>query len=254
MFLLPQPAGAAIISSFEGHVNFSENKFDLVFNPVVSSVTSENQMREFFGHFTIKEHQLYLNSYLKEQLACHGAIDLFYPYKLNFIFNLAAIDMDDFLNFWVRDKGYHSSGMVSGEIKVLGALNRLSLKGNLQSTNGFIKELKYDSIYLNIEGIYPRLEITSSTLTKTGGLSYVFAGPFNLGAQENFKEQIKLLNISPLVKDSPSQREWTLKRLQGENSTATEIKYLLRKENETILSNTQGAQSDLLGVQRTLEF
>jgi len=207
-------------------------------------------IRELSGRFEIKDYKLYLDKINYGQMALNGKISLIDPYRMDLKLNLTAIDMNDFLDFWNKNRKYQSNGDVSGTIKISGAIDRLLLKGNLESRNGFIKKLFYDSILLNIEGEYPNMVITQSPITETGGLTYSVNGPIDLSDSENFKKQIKALTISPLVHDSATQREWTIMEKQEESGT-TAIKYLLRKED---LAGSDAQGSDMLGIEKSMEF
>ncbi len=212
------------------------------------SLVDYKPIHELIGQFEIKDSQLVVKSVSFGNLSCHGSLELVYPYKMDMKVFLHDVAMEDFLNFWSRNKGYKSSGTVSGEIGVAGTWDRLGLTGRLESFDGYVEQLAYNSIHLNAQGVYPRLSINPSTISKADGLSFTFSGPIDLSDQKNFKKQIGALVLAPLVSDSASERQWTIKRLNQLNSGATEIKYLLRKEEQP------EDASGMLGVQRTMSF
>lgn len=212
------------------------------------SLLDYKPIHELTGQFEIKDSQLVLKSASFGNLSCQGSLELVYPYKMDMKVLLHDVAMEDFLNFWVRDREYKSSGTVSGEIGVSGTWDRVGLKGGLESHDGYVEELEYNSIHLNAQGVYPRLNIGQSTISKADGLSFTFSGPIDLGDQENFKKQIGALVLAPLVSGSASEREWTIKRLNQPNSRATEIKYLLRKEDKL------NEPSGMIGVEQTMNF
>jgi len=153
----------------------------------------------------------------------------------------------------MKNKDYNSAGQVAGVIKATGTLDRLNLRGNLKSYNGRIKDINYDSIALNIEGIYPNFQIDrSSNLSRVDGMSFSFNGPIDFGDRKNFKRQLKGLNISPLVKESASQKKWTIKRHKESGADSAELKYFIRKEGSFNSSNEEEAA--LFGIERSLEF
>ena len=216
------------------------------------SLVNQKPIRELSGQFEVKDNRLNLTDISFGNIRCNGFVDLFFPHKLDLSFNLTSVAMPDFVNFWVRNSEYDSSGPVNGEIKISGDLVKPFLKGSLESYNGYVGKLEYDSIYLNIEGIYPEMKIAHSTVSQTNGMSFTFEGPFNLGGHDNFKKQIQALQISPLVSNTASSREWIIKRTKGDNAGATEIKYILRKSDQT--SSPGKEDSGMLGVQKTVEF
>jgi hypothetical protein len=217
-----------------------------------NSLVNYKPIRELFSHFEVKGDQLFLHSLSFGNIVCQGRVELDFPYHLDWKAALYEVDMEDFLNFWVRDNEYESSGTVSGEISVSGTLGSPVLKGSLESHNGFIESLAYNTIYLNAEGIYPKMQITHSTISKTDGVSFSFEGPFDLSGQGSLKKQILALTFAPLVSDSLSERAWTIKRFRQKGAGATEVKYLLRKGDH--LGVSPAKESDMLGIERIMKF
>ncbi|HCI44918.1 MAG TPA: hypothetical protein DE315_05250 [Candidatus Omnitrophica bacterium] len=213
-----------------------------------NSLVDYKPIHELTGQFEIKDSQLVLKSVSLGNLSCDGSLDLVYPYKMDMKVLLHDVAMEDFLNFWVRGKDYKSFGAVSGEIGVSGTWDRIGLRGSLESHDGYVEELEYNSIHLNAKGVYPRLNIGQSTISKADGLSFTFSGPVDLSDQENFRKQIGALVLAPLVSGSASEREWTIKRLDQPNSGSTKIKYLLRKDDK--LNESSG----MIGVEQTMNF
>jgi len=218
------------------------------------SLVDYKPVRELTGRFLIKDKKLHLTNISFGHIKCNGYIGLEAPYKLDMAVNLYEVNMDDFLNFWSSNKKYDSEGLVSGEIKASGTFNRLALKGILASRNGFVQKLEYDSIFLNIEGVYPNMQIARSTISQLDGVSFSLDGPFDLSDKKNFKKQIKALTIAPLVSDSGSEFEWTIKRLEPENSDTTELKYKFRKRDALGTGPAAGDDIDMFGVERTRRF
>ena len=243
-----------LLSKIESSIEVDPRSADRSSSMVRGEIWSQNSLvdykpiRELTGQFEIKDNQLLLRSLSFGNLSCHGSLELVYPYKMEMKVLLHDVAMEDFLNFWTRSKQYKSFGSVSGEIGVTGTWDRIGLSGSLESHDGYVEQLEYNSIHLNAQGVYPQLRIGQSMISKADGLSFTFSGPFDLSDQENFKKQVSALVLAPLVSDSASEREWTIKRLNQPNSGATEIKYLLRKEDKS-----DGA-SGMLGVQQTMSF
>jgi len=219
------------------------------------SLMDYKPIKDLSGKFYIKDKVLNLSSFSAGDIRLGGKIYLEYPYKMNVVFGLDSLDMNDFLNFWVKNKGYDASGSVRGEIKVSGALKKFILRGALQGYNGFIHKTEFSNIQLNINGVYPHMEIVNSFFTQGDGYSFSFDGPFNLSNRAEFLKQIKALTKSALVSDSPERREWTIKRLGDKNSQTgtTELKYLLRK-NDELGSITNDEDKAIFGVEQRLEF
>jgi hypothetical protein len=217
-----------------------------------NALVNQKPLERILGQFEFKNKRLYLHSLSLGNIITKGFVDMFAPYKVDLDLNLVAVDLDQFLNFWVRKKSYLSEGSVAGEIKVSVTLDRPYLKGSLESFNGFIKKLYYDTIYLNCEGYYPHMQIANSTISERNGMSYTLEGNFDLSDHENYKNQIKALDVSPLVSNEPGASEWTIKRIQDEESGITELKYLLRDRLSPGSSVQEDA--DMIGFERKMEF
>ncbi len=207
-------------------------------------------IRDLSGEFQIKDKKIFLNFVTIGNVTCEGTIDLTSPLKLDLSFHLNDIEMHDFLDFWAADNDYSSSGKVSGTIKASGTPDKILLKGNLQSFNGFVEHLEYDSFLLNAEGYFPKLDLAKTTVTETSGVVFTLDGPIDLSDHENFKKQIKALTVSPVVNDSNQERSWTIKRSQEEKATS-EIRYLMRKDG---LNPSTSQPSDMMGVEHTVAF
>lgn len=209
---------------------------------------------ELAGNFEVKDQRLYLSALSIGNLRCDGYIDLYAPFALNFDIQLVNVGMNDFLNFWSSDADYDAAGYVSGAIKASGTVDHLVLKGGLKSQNGYVQKLEYDVISLNIEGVYPHMQIAESMVSKSDGVSFFLDGPFDLSDKTNFKKQIKDLTYSPLVSDRGSEREWTIKRINPEESGVTELKYRFRQGDALGTGTSFEDETDMFGLERTRKF
>ena len=218
------------------------------------SLVDYKPINELSGRFEVKDKRLHVMALSVGNLTCEGYLDLAVPYNLDVAVNLMGVDMKDFLSFWGAGNDDGSSGDVFGEIKASGSLDHLELKGNLESKDGFVQKLDYNAIVLNIEGIYPLMQISRSTISKSDGVSFSLDGRFDLSDKENFKKQIKALTLAPLVSDSGSELEWTIKRLNPEDSGMTEFKYHFKKGNALGTGPSSGDEIDMLGIERTRKF
>ncbi|MCD4782041.1 MAG: hypothetical protein K8S27_16070 [Candidatus Omnitrophica bacterium] len=222
---------------------------------IVSDYTLLNfqPLRDLIGQFEIKDSQFYLSRLSFGPVTCSGHIDLFYPFTMDLDIKINAVAMRDFLTFWGVDREYDSSGFVIGEIKALGTWGRLDLKGRLQSRDGYVGALKFNRLYLVVDGTYPKLDVNKeSRIYQTNGLSFTYEGPFDLAKRSSFESQLENLIISPIIEDSESEVEWTLKRI-GEDETITmELKYQLRKNGRKGILNEDN--SDMFGIERSMKF
>jgi len=216
------------------------------------SIIDYKPIRELSGHFEIKDRKLYLNTVSLGNVICDGSLELKYPYSTDLNFSLNSVNMDDFLAFWMRDKKYESAGLIYGDIKVSGSLSQLALKGNLESYDGYVQRLNFDRIRLNIEGIYPQMQIAQSTVAQSDGMSFSFYGPINLNDHKNFKKQIKALHIAPLVSYSNEKVEWTIKQRNINENRMTELKMFKRKGNEW--GSDVNEVSNMIGIEKKVGF
>ncbi len=252
-----------LLSKIEGSVDLikREGKGNHLFDSALRgkiwsqySLVDFKPINELSGRFEVKDKELHVMALSVGNLTFDGHLGLTSPYDLDVAVNLLGVDMQDFLNFWGSGKEYESSGEVFGEIRASGSLDQLVLKGNLESRNGFVQKLDYSAIVLNIEGVYPFMQIAQSTISKSDGVSFSLDGPFDLSDKANFKKQIKALTLAPLVSDSGSEMEWTIKRLSPENSGITEFKYHFKKGDALGIGPSSGDEIDMLGIERSRKF
>lgn len=216
------------------------------------SLINFKPFRELSGTFEIKDRTLYLQSISLGGVTLNGFVELFSPYKIDLSFLLKEIKMDDFLAFWGATD-LNSQGMVSGHILASGLYNQLDLKGSLASYDGFVDQLQYDSIILNLEGIYPIIHLSNSTVAQSDGMAFNLEGDFDLTKQDRFVEEITALQMLPLVSEDKSSQEWTIKRSEASStSSATELKYFHRIEHPNPGTLKEG--TDMLGVERSINF
>jgi len=220
-----------------------------------NSLLDYKPLRELSGRFEVKNNKLYFDNISFGNIVSNGYIQLKYPFKLNVTVNIALVDMDDFLNFWIRNKKYDSAGPVSGVIKVTGDVVEPYLKGHLKSYDGYVKNLKFDSINLNIEGPFPHMKISQSSVTEQEGFSFFIDGDMDLSDQKNFKRQIKNLTLSPMISADESQREVVFKRVKIEDNGTMEFKYMLRQgDGSSIDSVDLENELDMLGFEQKMKF
>ncbi len=215
------------------------------------SLLNYKPVRDLEGQWAYHDKKIYIQDLSMGNVACQGTIDLAYPYSADLNVKLASVEMDDFLNFWVKsDINKQLAGLVSGDIKVMGTADRLYLKGSLESDQGQVGKLQFDSISLNIEGIYPYLNISRSMISETDGLSFNVEGPLALNDHENFAKQIKELNLSPVVNTSQDGSEWTLKETK-EGMQTRAFKHIYHKDNSL---PSEQENPDLIGFEKSMQF
>lgn len=207
-------------------------------------------VREITGSFFAKDRLLTLRSFRIGGVNANGSVELRPPYAINLAINLDRIPMNQFLDVWAPDRTYESDGEVSGLIKLSRNAYELYVNGKLKGNDGYIKTFGFDDIRLDIEGIYPNLQISKSRVLKKDGVSFEFEGPINLKDMKNVKQQIQELTYLPVVRGTELEREWTIRQVRDDTVGKTTLKYMLRKETD----GTSNENSAILGIEKSLEF
>ena len=216
------------------------------------SLLNFKPVEELSGFFEMKNNTLHLQSVSLGGLTLNGSLELFSPYKVDLFFDLKEIKMDDFLAFWGAQGELDSRGFVSGQILVSGFLNQLGLKGNLAAYNGVVHKFQYDSIILNLEGVYPIVNLSNSSVAQSDGLTFKLEGSFDLTNRKHFPQEVAALRKLPMVSQDNSTMEWTVKKEVSPDSKTTEYKYFIRKENAN--GTAPKEEPNMLGVERSIKF
>lgn len=246
-------------SEMEGLIEVQRNergRVDAVVGTLWSnySIIDGKPVKEMSGGFRVEGGQLQVSELHYGAVGVNGAMDLSAPYKMDFNFSMNYMPMAAFLKFWTgHDHFENARGDVVGTIRALGPLDRVLLKGNLKSFDTVIKGNEFDSIVLNLEGYYPDFEIDkSSRLAKQGGVSFSIDGRIDLGDLRSFKRQLKELHTAPLVKESESLKEWTIKTQQETGTESAALEYFIRNEDK--LGTTDDEEDIMFGIQRSVQF
>ncbi|MFT5169825.1 MAG: ribosomal protein L24 [Lysobacterales bacterium] len=205
-------------------------------------------VRELTGGFVLNNGEARFNGLRFGQIECNGAVGTKAPYDVSLAFDIKSMPMGNFIDMWMSNRKYDAEGLVSGMIKASGDVNHLFLKGDLRGSEGRIKTLDFSTVDLDIEGIYPHMQIANSRMKKTDGITFDFEGPINLSDKANFKKQLKKLVLSPVIHTSNSQHEWTIKEVKDSTAGTTSLKYLLRKELDS--QESEG----MLGIEKSVDF
>jgi len=145
--------------------------------------------------------------------------------------------------------GVEVEGNISGEIKLQGPIDKLQIKGNMNSYNGVIGEYAYDAAQINFTGIYPVIYVENSHISQMDGLSFEVQGSLELTDFKNIKKQLENFVGVPLISQKGKTVEWTFKRLESDQKRgATELKYMIKRDERS------GEDANVLGVQRRIEF
>jgi hypothetical protein len=183
-----------------------------------------------------------------------GQFGVAHPYPFKARIELNNVDVIELLNALARrDKPWDGNGEISGDIQLSGDPHKIALKANLVSQNGFIEQLPYDLLSLNAQGIYPLIDLTSSTVTKTDGFSVGLSGFIDLSDRAHMASQITAIKRIPLIKDNVLRSEWVFKTVEDPDGEGkTETQFFLKNDKRRVLSGQE--DSSLLGVQKKIGF
>ncbi len=222
-----------------------ESKYSLVnFKPV----------REFRGNFEVRDGRLYLKSFLVGSLVFDGYVGFLPPFDIALTIQLNEIDSEELSVISTISgcpESSQISGAVSGRITLSGFWDRLMIRGRIASFNGAVRDLAYEQIIANFEGLYPNIQITDTMVTEESGLSFSIEGMMDLRNHCNLLGGLTTLKMSPLIDESSLRREWTIKRQQDTKSSATELKYRLQKKELDIPAQED---SDMFSIERSIKF
>jgi hypothetical protein len=217
------------------------------------SLVDHKTVPEMSGRFDLKDGTLRVDDLIVGDFNAEGSADIISPYNLEAMVAFDGIDLGYFLD-WLSGgkKKFVGSGELSGKIVLGGTPERLSLKSTITSDGGYVETLPYDRMVLQLQGIYPLVELTNSTITRTNGFSFDLDGTVDLSDKENMASQIASIKTIPLVKESSLQSEWVLKRVQDINGNDSETKYFMKKDKGVGASD--GDDYGIFGVERKIGF
>jgi hypothetical protein len=216
------------------------------------SLVNFRPARELEGTFRIDGRRLFVDRVSLGPAEISGEAELRWPFPYSAQVILTAVDFDAFMDLWLMEKKSVFEGYVSGKVDINGTIERAALGGRLTSQGIGFNQWYYDQMEINFSGTYPHVYIQNSALVRDDGLKLAIRGPYNLASQHNYKSQIRMLQISPVITDNPDKLEWTLRSLKSQGEGRTELKYMRRKNDRAGFPNEE--EPDIIGIQRKMEF
>lgn len=209
---------------------------------------------EISGHFELASGVLRVQELNCGGFAASGSLAVDPPHELNTRIGFEDVDVSYFVEWLVGpQKNVEASGLMSGQIALSGTPEKLLIKAQVVSQHGNIEKVAYDLLSLHLQGVYPDVGLTDSTVTQKNGFSFDLDGTVDLSDKEHMAAQLKAIKKIPLIKDTASQSEWVLKRVQdSEGEGKTETKFFLKKDKKTGLSGRE--DSSLFGVEKKIGF
>ncbi|MBF0569321.1 MAG: hypothetical protein HQL18_00895 [Candidatus Omnitrophica bacterium] len=207
-------------------------------------------MRDIFLKFAVRDQKLKIDSLWAGTLSGRGEIDLTGQKGMNLSLSLLSVDLEQFVAFLNRGQDMHSfpvSGLVTGTLNLQGPFNRPDVQGHLVAYNGQLKNIDYDTITIDFDGIYPLLRLREVVLTQREGLTAKVAGSLDLSQLASLGDQVKLLKGIPIVSKESNREAWVLKRTNSSEDSKTDMSYFLMKDE-------RGNSSGVLGIQKSIGF
>lgn len=218
------------------------------------SLLNYKPVKEVRGFFEIRNERLYLKNLSAGGFVFEGYLGFLPPFDLGLTIQMTGVSTDELSMISVMSGCPETSlisGMTSGRIYLSGFSDRMMIRGKIAAFGGSLQGLAYDNIVVNFDGMYPNIQITESMITEENGLSFHLEGQLNLTNHCNLLEGLTALKMSPLINENSLHREWTIKRQQDTQTSATEFKYRLQKQDHS--ADTQD-NSDMLSVERSIKF
>jgi hypothetical protein len=207
-------------------------------------------VRDLYLKFSVQDRKLLVNSFWVGAFSGHGAIDLVGDKRMDIALEVLSLDLEDItalLHPQVKTKPLGVTGVVTGAIKMRGALSRPEISGRLVAYNGRVKALDYESVVLDFDGSFPLLRLPDVIVTSAEGLSFRVKGALDLTDLAHLDRQVRHFQRVPIVSSSGGRPEWVFKRTTSEGSQKTEMKYFLMKDD-------RGDAAAVLGVQKSIGF
>jgi hypothetical protein len=218
------------------------------------SLLDHKTVPEMSGRFDLKDGVLHVDDFIVGDFTAEGSIAVLPPHSLEGAVAFDRIPLKTFLDWLSGDKKkFDGEGELSGKITLGGHPDRVAVKANIVSDGGYAGRLPYDRMSLHLEGIYPVVELTNSSITKTNGFSFDLDGTVDLSDKNNMSAQLASIKTVPLVKDSHAQSEWVLKRIQ-DNGQDAETKYFIKKDKGVAMSAAGTDDYGVFGVERKIGF
>lgn len=210
-------------------------------------------VREFSSRYEIRDHFLNLENFVFGSLSGKARVHLQDPFKSFLQLTVKALDLDSFLDLWLEEKKESYDALIYGNIRAEGDMNNVNVTGTLSSQFLTLGGRDFEFLQFSIAGNYPHVFVDNGRIVSEDGGQFSFKGPFDISSQNTYKQQVMAMNIRPVVTQSDSELEWTLKRVGQTDNAKTEIKYLKRKTSDVDIFPEE-EEEGMFGLERVLEF
>ncbi|MBF0484471.1 MAG: hypothetical protein HQL25_07185 [Candidatus Omnitrophica bacterium] len=215
------------------------------------SLINYQPIRELECSFQIRKNVLYIQSLIIGSLSISGTVGILSPFSLDLEVKLKDVELNDFIDFWMQPERSDASGKVNGIIKVSGGLDNVYLKGDLTASTGHVGRMDFGDMQISAMGYYPVVQLTKTQLSTTDGLVYSISGALDFSKKGTIAKQVKSLTIAPVIFNSESGSEWTIKKSSSDEGINA-WKSIIKTDGSK--RNLDEHDSGVLGVERRLEF
>lgn len=147
-------------------------KLDYIDGTLFSSNTIINYkpFKEVSCHFRVDSRAAYIDPFkFSENYILNGRVGLARPYDMELVLSIRDADTQDLIVFGKQNGENPLSGKMSGELRIAGPLDRLKSKGHLESFDGNVGAIKYNSAVINLEGRGMVFTVKDSRLIRDKG-------------------------------------------------------------------------------------
>lgn len=243
-----------ISTIFEGLIDINTDENGTIKGSFKSSYSLINYkpVGALAGQFEIKGGRLFLESVFWEEMMLDGSLSLLAPYDVDVSVRLSHVSLEELSSAASSSGDRPFKGLVSGVVHLTGSMDQPFLKGRLEASDGTIQDFEYDKLAVNFEGAYPTLHISDSQVTQTDGLTFNMDGNINIDNPYDLLGEMFALKLSPLIAETATHREWTIKRKEDKNtSSISELRYRMSSESQDVSSPKQ---EGILGVEQSIRF
>jgi hypothetical protein len=207
-------------------------------------------VRDLYLKFALRDRKLIIDRFWTGSLLASGEIELLGEHRSNLSLEIVSSDLERFFGLFQDNSALRVpdvSGIVTGALTLTGPLLKPFVKGHLAAYNGCFKALCYDTILLQLEGTFPRIQLNDSMVTHADGFSFNIAGSVDLSDLAHVPYQVRQLRKVPIIAQGKDRREWVFKRLRDDRDSVTEMKYLWLKDD-------RGDAEGVLGFEKKIGF
>ncbi len=157
--------------------------------------------KEINARWAFKKDALFINGIeLGDEYKLSGSVKLTPPFDTNLIFAVHNAYPADWLIFSKYDLTGAVSGTMNGRLTIEGPLKCPLTKGRFEVRDGNLKSVKFNLLYLNLNGKGPIITIADSRISKEGGY-LIIEGWFNVSqiGKRNIFEHVKIKTDQKII-------------------------------------------------------